>query len=47
LAGLDLPSEGSVSLNGQNITAMDEEGRAAVRARTVALCFSRFTCCPA
>ncbi|MEL0072599.1 MAG: ATP-binding cassette domain-containing protein, partial [Rhodobiaceae bacterium] len=32
LAGLDLPSGGSVSLDGQDITAMDEEGRAAVRA---------------
>ncbi len=32
LAGLDLPSSGSVALNGQDITDMDEEGRAQVRA---------------
>ncbi len=38
LAGLDLPSSGSVSLNGQDITAMDEEGRAAVRAANRGLC---------
>ena len=46
LAGLDLPSEGSVSLNGQNITAMDEEGRAAVRARTVGFVFQSFHLLP-
>ena len=32
LAGLDLPSSGSVVVNNQDITAMDEEGRAMVRA---------------
>ena len=46
LAGLDLPSSGSVSLNGQNITAMDEEGRAAVRARTVGFVFQSFHLLP-
>ena len=46
LAGLDLPSEGSVSLNGQNITVMDEEGRAAVRARTVGFVFQSFHLLP-
>ena len=42
LAGLDLPSSGSVRLNGQDITAMDEEGRAAVRAGHVGFVFQSF-----
>jgi putative ABC transport system ATP-binding protein len=46
LAGLDLPSEGSVSLNGKNITAMDEEGRAAVRAKDVGFVFQSFHLLP-
>ena len=46
LAGLDLPSSGSVSLNGQDITAMDEEGRAAVRAKTVGFVFQSFHLLP-
>ena len=46
LAGLDLPSSGSVSLNGQDITAMDEEGRAAVRAQTVGFVFQSFHLLP-
>ena len=46
LAGLDLPSSGSVSLNGQDITAMDEEGRAAVRAKTVGFVFQSFQLLP-
>ena len=46
LAGLDLPSEGSVSLNGKNITEMDEEGRAAVRAKDVGFVFQSFHLLP-
>ena len=46
LAGLDLPSSGSVSLNGKDITAMDEEGRAAVRAQTVGFVFQSFHLLP-
>jgi putative ABC transport system ATP-binding protein len=46
LAGLDLPSEGTVSLNGKNITAMDEEGRAAVRAKDVGFVFQSFHLLP-
>jgi putative ABC transport system ATP-binding protein len=46
LAGLDLPSSGSVSLNGQDITVMDEEGRAAVRATTVGFVFQSFHLLP-
>jgi putative ABC transport system ATP-binding protein len=46
LAGLDLPTAGSVSLNGQDITAMDEEGRAAVRAGHVGFVFQSFHLLP-
>ena len=46
LAGLDLPTAGSVSLDGQDITAMDEEGRAAVRAETVGFVFQSFHLLP-
>ena len=46
LAGLDLPSEGTVSLNGKNITEMDEEGRAAVRAKDVGFVFQSFHLLP-
>ena len=46
LAGVDLPSEGTVSLNGKNITAMDEEGRAAVRAKDVGFVFQSFHLLP-
>jgi len=46
LAGLDLPSSGLVRLNGQDITAMDEEGRAAVRAKHVGFVFQSFHLLP-
>ena len=46
LAGLDVPSSGSVTLAGENITAMDEEGRAAVRARSVGFVFQSFQLLP-
>ncbi len=46
LAGLDLPSSGSVALNGQDITAMDEEGRAQVRAKDVGFVFQSFHLLP-
>jgi len=46
LAGLDLPTTGTVILNGQNITAMDEEGRAAVRAGHVGFVFQSFHLLP-
>ena len=35
LAGLDEPSEGEVWIDGVEITRLDEDGRAAVRARRV------------
>ena len=46
LAGLDLPSSGTVALNGQDITAMDEEGRATVRAKDVGFVFQSFHLLP-
>jgi|TARA_B110000503_G_scaffold36949_1_gene60522 putative ABC transport system ATP-binding protein len=46
LAGLDLPSSGSVALNGQDITVMDEEGRAQVRAKDVGFVFQSFHLLP-
>ena len=46
LAGLDLPSSGAVNLNGEDITAMDEEGRAAVRAQHVGFVFQSFHLLP-
>jgi putative ABC transport system ATP-binding protein len=46
LAGLDLPSSGVVNLNGEDITAMDEEGRAEVRAQHVGFVFQSFHLLP-
>jgi putative ABC transport system ATP-binding protein len=42
LAGLDSPSTGSVFLNGQNLTAMDEDGRAKIRNQLVGFVFQSF-----
>ncbi len=42
LAGLDLPTSGEVWLDGDAITAMDEEQRARVRARSVGFVFQSF-----
>ena len=42
LAGLDEPSEGQVWLAGREITALDEDGRAALRARNVGFVFQSF-----
>ena len=46
LAGLDLPSFGEVKLCGQNLTALDEEGRAKVRAESVGFVFQSFQLLP-
>ncbi|SDK69167.1 ABC transporter ATP-binding protein [Microbulbifer yueqingensis] len=46
LAGLDKPSEGRIWLAGDEITAMDEEQRAAVRARCVGFVFQTFQLLP-
>ena len=46
LAGLDRPSEGKIWLAGEEITAMDEEQRAALRARCVGFVFQTFQLLP-
>lgn len=46
LAGLDVPTSGTVSIDGKDITAMDEEGRAAVRAGHVGFVFQSFHLLP-
>ncbi len=42
LAGLDLPTSGGVWLDGDEITSLDEEQRARVRARSVGFVFQSF-----
>ncbi len=42
LAGLDSPSQGKVLINEKNISAMDEEQRAAMRSEWVAFVFQSF-----
>jgi len=46
LAGLDLPTRGRVFLDGNELTAMDEDGRARVRALTVGFVFQSFHLLP-
>ncbi len=46
LAGLDEPSAGRVWLNGSELTALDEDGRAAVRAQHVGFVFQSFHLVP-
>ena len=46
LAGLDLPTEGHVILNGANLGALDEDGRALVRAESVGFVFQSFHLVP-
>ncbi len=46
LAGLDLPSEGEVWLDGKNLTKLDEDGRAALRSRRVGFVFQSFHLVP-
>lgn len=46
LAGLDEPTSGRVSLAGNDLTALDEDGRAAVRARHVGFVFQSFHLVP-
>lgn len=47
LAGLDLPTSGQVWVNGRELTALDEDGRAAVRADQVGFVFQSFHLVPA
>ena len=46
LAGLDEPTSGTVRLAGRDLTALDEDGRAAVRARHVGFVFQAFHLVP-
>ena len=46
LAGLDEPTSGRVLLAGNELTALDEDGRAAVRARHVGFVFQSFHLVP-
>jgi putative ABC transport system ATP-binding protein len=46
LAGLDEPTSGRVWLNGEELTALDEDGRAAVRADHVGFVFQSFHLVP-
>jgi putative ABC transport system ATP-binding protein len=47
LAGLDEPTSGRVWLAGRELTALDEDGRAALRARHVGFVFQAFHLVPA
>jgi putative ABC transport system ATP-binding protein len=46
LAGLDLPTEGEIWLDAINLTNLDEDGRAAVRAANVGFVFQSFHLVP-
>ena len=46
LAGLDLPTRGYVDLNGANLSELDEDGRARVRAENVGFVFQSFHLVP-
>jgi len=46
LAGLDVPTSGAVWLNGNELTALDEDGRAALRANNVGFVFQSFHLVP-
>ncbi len=46
LAGLDLPSDGYVKLNGTNLNDLDEDGRARLRAESVGFVFQSFHLVP-
>jgi putative ABC transport system ATP-binding protein len=46
LAGLDLPTEGEIWLDGQNLTNLDEDGRAEIRAASVGFVFQSFHLVP-
>ena len=46
LAGLDLPTRGHVSLAGSNLSELDEDGRARVRAERVGFVFQSFHLVP-
>jgi putative ABC transport system ATP-binding protein len=47
LAGLDVPSTGTVTLAGEDLFSLDEDGRAALRARMLGFVFQSFQLLPA
>lgn len=47
LAGLDMPSNGRVHLDGEDIFSLDEDGRAALRGRLLGFVFQSFQLLPA
>ena len=47
LAGLDVPTAGQVLIDGQDLSALDEDGRAALRRRLVGFVFQSFQLLPA
>ena len=47
LAGLDTPTRGHVRLGGEEISALDEDGRAALRGRLLGFVFQSFQLLPA
>ena len=46
MAGLDNPSSGKVHINGENLFALDEDGRAKLRGRLVGFVFQSFQLLP-
>lgn len=46
MAGLDVPSSGTVLVNGQDLFMLDEDGRAALRAQTMGFVFQNFQLMP-
>jgi putative ABC transport system ATP-binding protein len=46
LAGLDTPSDGKVLINAQDIALLDEDGRAALRGRSMGFVFQSFQLLP-
>ena len=46
LAGLDLPSEGDVELDGVSLASLDEDARAALRAERIGFVFQNFQLVP-
>ncbi|MGZ5006601.1 MAG: ABC transporter ATP-binding protein [Methylobacter sp.] len=46
LAGLDVPTAGTISLQGKLLTAMDEDGRAALRNELIGFVFQSFQLLP-
>ncbi|MGH8727284.1 MAG: ABC transporter ATP-binding protein [Burkholderiales bacterium] len=47
LAGLDTPTSGEVLINGDELFALDEDGRASVRKKTIGFVFQSFQLLPA